>query len=88
MWPKPPSNAREAYYVALAELAIHRDLLQAQIGSYLQAAKELHERVAKTCPGRLERFARMEAATTEGLMDDLAGDEGLAEAEVQESACT
>ena len=77
MWPDAPKNAREAYYQAVAELGVHRDMLQVYIGNYLQAVKELRERVVQTCPMRLERFDKVEALTTEGLMDDLGGDEPL-----------
>lgn len=77
MWPDPPKNAREAFYQAVAELGVHRDMLQVQIGTYLQAVKDLREQVVRTCPMRLERFDKLEAQTTEGLMDDLSGDEAL-----------
>lgn len=77
MWPDPPRNAREAYYQAVAELGVHRDRLQVQIGNYLQAVKELRERVVQTCPMRLERFDKAEELSTNGLMDDLSGDEPL-----------
>lgn len=80
MWPDPPKNAREAYYQAVAELGVYRDVLQVHIGTYLQAVKDLRERVARTCPMRLERFDKVETQTTEGLMDDLSGDEPLASA--------
>lgn len=88
MWPDPPKNAREAYYQAVAELGVHRDMLQVHIGSYLQAVKEIRERVVKTCPMRLERFRKAEELTTEGLMDDLSGDEPLGRASSAEPPCT
>lgn len=80
MWPDPPKNGREAFYQAVAELGVHRDLLQMQIGTYLQAVKELRDQVVRTCPMRLERFDKIEEQTTEGLMVDLTGDEALMDA--------
>lgn len=77
MWPDPPKNAREAYYQAVAELGVHRDMLQVQIGTYLQAVKDIRQRVKQSCPMRLERFDKVEVQTTEGLMGDLGGDEPL-----------
>ena len=88
MWPDPPKNAREAYYQAVAELGVHRDMLQVHIGTYLQAAKEIRERVMQACPMRLERFDKVEKLTTEGLMEDLTGDEPLMDTTRPEGPCT
>lgn len=87
MWPEPPKNAREAFYQAVAELGVHRDMLQVQIGTYLQAVKDIRERVIRTCPMRLERFDKVEEQTTEGLMDDLSGDEPLMDATKGDADC-
>lgn len=74
-----PRNAREAFYRAIAELGVHRDMLQTEIGRYLQAVKDTRARVERDCPMRLWRFDKAEAATTEGLVHDLSGDEPLGE---------
>jgi hypothetical protein len=88
MWPDSPKNVRDAYYKAVAELGVHRDLLQVHIGSYLQAVKELRERVANSCPTRVERFRKAEELTTKGLVDDVSGNKSLRSAPSAGPPCT
>lgn len=64
---------REAYYEAMRDLGIARDLLQMQIGVFLASVKETRGTLRRHAPGFVARFDAVEDLTTQHLADDLTG---------------
>lgn len=68
-------SGRRAYYAAVRELGMRRDVLQTQIGFFVAAVHEIRQHLEHEAPDKLSRFEDAVALARRQLCRDL-GDKG------------